>query len=284
MERRILGKTGYKVSPVVFGGIVNMKETQEDANRYVSCAIERGVNYFDVAPSYGDAEERLGLALSPYRCSVYLACKTHERRAEPSKEELLRSLEHLRTEYFDVYQLHAMTTQEDIDLAFGDNGVMETLLWAQREGLIRKIGFSTHNEDIALQAMDLFQFDTVLFPMNWALGIVRGWGDRIAERVKETNAGLLAMKTMVHRRWFEGEERVYPKSWCKPIVGNDALTIAAMKYGLFKGAATLVPPGDFEHFNFMLDHIEECLSDALSPEEWTMLRQEAEKVRDHLIF
>ncbi len=284
MERRILGKTGYKVSPVVFGGIVNMQETQDDANRYVACAIERGVNYFDVAPSYGDAEVRLGPALSPYRSAVYLACKTNQRLAASSKEELLRSLEHLRTDYFDVYQLHAMTTQEDIDLAFGENGVMETLLWAKREGLIRKIGFSTHNEDIALKAMDLFEFDTVLFPMNWALGIVRGWGDRIAERVKQTNAGLLAMKTMVHRRWFEGEERVYPKSWCKPIIGNDALTIAAMKYGLFKGAATLVPPGDFEHFSFMLDHIEECLADELSPQEWTMLREEAEKVRDHLIF
>lgn len=284
MERRLLGKTGYMVSPVVFGGIVNMNETQEDANRYVSYAFERGVNYFDVAPSYGNAEERLGPALAPYRDKVFIACKTQKRDAENAKKELLYSLKLLRTDHFDVYQLHAMTAQDDVDRAFGKDGAMETVLWAKKEGLVRKVGFSTHNEDVALKSLDLYDFDSVLFPMNWALGINTGWGDRISERVKKTGAGLLAMKTLIHRKWFEGEERVYSKSWCKPIFGNDALAIAGMKYGIHKGAATLVPPGNFEHFNFMLDHIGECLANPLSQEEWNLLREEANSVKPHMIF
>lgn len=284
MQKQLLGKTGYQVSPVIFGGIINTNETQEDANRNVAYAVERGINYFDVAPSYGNAEERLGPSLKPYRSQVYLACKTQKRQGEDAKKELLQSLKNLQTDHFDVYQLHAMTTKEDLDGVFGKGGAMETVLWARQEGLIRKIGFSAHSEEIALMALDLFDFDTVLFPMNWALGINRGWGDRIADRVKEKNIGLLAMKTLIQREWLEGEERTYPKSWCKPISGNDALSVAGMKYGLYKGAATLVPPGNLEHLNFMLDHIDECLANPLTEAEWRLLREEAQKVKDHMIF
>jgi aryl-alcohol dehydrogenase-like predicted oxidoreductase len=284
MEKRLLGKTGLEISPVTFGGIIEMNETQEDANKFVAYAIERGVNYFDVAPSYGNAELKLGPALHPYRKQVYLACKTQKRTADEAKKELLQSLKNLQTDHFDVYQLHAMTTQEDADTAFGPGGVMETFLWAKKEGLVNHIGFSTHSEDIALHILDLYDFESVLFPMQWALGIVRGWGDRISERVKKTGAGLLAMKTLIHRSWLEGEERNFPKSWCKPIYENDALGVAGMKYGLLKGATTLVPPGNFAHFTFMLNHIDECLKNPLSEAEWKMLRAEAEKVKDHLIF
>ena len=284
MEKRKLGNTGYLVSPVVFGGIINMNETQADADRFVSATVDYGINYFDVAPSYGDAEQRLGPALSPYRNQVYLACKTQERSAEASKKELLQSLQRLKTDHFDVYQLHAMTTQDDVDRAFGLGGVMETVLWAKREGLVRKIGFSTHNEDIALQTLSLFEFDTVLFPMNWALGINTGWGDRISDYAREHKIGLLAMKTLIYRKWREKEPRNYPKSWCRPISENTELGVAAMKYGLYKGAATLVPPGDFEHFCFMLDHIDECLKQPLTEHEWSLLKQEAALVRDEMIF
>jgi hypothetical protein len=124
----------------------------------------------------------------------------------------------------------------------------------------------------------------VLFPMNWALGVETGWGDQTAGRIQASGAGLLAMKTLVQRLWLPDEERTFPKSWCKPIAGNDALALAAMRYGLAKGAATLIPPGNIEHFNFMLDHIDECLDQPLSDSELAYLKSEAAKVRDQLIF
>ncbi len=284
MRRYELGRTGYGVSPVVYGAIINMSESKEEADRLVGHAIERGVNYFDVAPSYGDAQQVLGPALAPYRKDVYLACKTGKRTKDESRQELLESLKALQTDYFDVYQLHAVTTQEDVDTIFGPDGAMETFLWAKKEGLVRHIGMSTHHEDNALKAMDLYDFDTILYPMNWALGLVTGWGDRMAERVKQTGAGLLGMKTMVSRQWLPDEEKVYPKSWCKPIFDDERLAIAGMKYGLAKGAATLVPPGNIDHFNFMVDHIDECIDNPLTEDDLAFLREEAEKIKDQLIF
>ena len=279
-----LGKTGLHISAVVFGGIINTDESQTQANQYVAQAIEAGINYFDVAPTYGNAEERLGPALAPYRKDVFLACKTDERSAIGAQAKLENSLRLLKTDHFDVYQLHALTTDEDLDRAFGPDGAMETVLRAKKAGIINNIGFSAHNEDVALRALSMFDFDTVLFPLNWALGIQRGWGDRISEAVKEKGIGLLGMKSLVRRQWQEGEARPYPKSWCQPIWGNETLSVAAMKYAVLKGSHTLVPPGNFEHFSFMLDHVEQCYNEPLTEEELAMLRREAKEAANALIF
>lgn len=284
MKKNILGKTGLNVSAVTFGGMINRDITIEDSKRYVAEAVDIGVNYIDVAPSYGNAEVILSPALEPYRKDVFLACKTYERTAAKSKEELLGSLKTLKTDYFDVYQMHSLTTQEDIDVAFSSGGVIETLLWAKREGLIRFIGFSAHSEDASLKALDLYDFDTVLFPMNWAIAMNTGWGDRISERVKESGAGLLAMKTLIHRRWRKDERRdIFPKSWCKPVY-SEPLGVAGMKYGFYKGAATLVPPGDYVNYKFMVNHVDQCLSEPLTDDEWNLLKTEAELVKGELIF
>lgn len=279
-----LGKTDLEVSAVAFAGIVNMDETPEDAGRFTAYAVDAGVNYFDVAPSYGNAEERLSDALLPFRKTVCLACKTQKRDAAASREELLSSLKRLKTDHFDVYQLHAMSTPEDVERAFAAGGAMETLLWARREGLIRYCGFSAHNEDVALQCLERFDFDSVMFPMNWAMGLTSGWGDRIAEAVKQKGIGLIAIKTLIARKWREKEEHGFPKSWCKPIGDDEPLAIAAMKYGLFKGAAMLIPPGNITHQRFMLDHIDACIANPLSAEELELLRSEAEKVKGEVIF
>ena len=148
-----LGRTNLRVSAVTFGGIINMDETQAQADNYVARAIDAGVNYFDVAPTYGDAEDRLGPALAPYRKDVFLACKTDQRGAKGAREKLEDSLRKLKTDHFDVYQLHALTTDEDLDRAFGPDGAMEVVLKAKRDGIIRNIGFSAHSEDVALRAL-----------------------------------------------------------------------------------------------------------------------------------
>ena len=285
MKKLQLGNTGLMVSAVAFGGFMLFHKSDDEAKTYVDTAIERGVNYFDVAPAYGDSQDRLGPALKPYRDDIYLACKTVDRSAAGAKAELFNSLDILQTDHFDVYQMHCMTTPEDVEQAFAKDGAMETLVWAKREGIIRNIGFSAHSEQVALMAMERFAFDTVLFPMNWAIGINDGWGDRTEKVVKDTGMGLIAMKTLAHRLWKdEAEHAAYPDSWTKPIVGNDALSIAAMKYGFSKGATTQTSPGNFGHFRFMLDHIDECLNAPLSDAEWQLLRDEATLVKDMPIF
>lgn len=107
LSQREYGQTGVKLAIIGFGGIVVKDAEQQHANRIVAEAFEKGVNYFDLAPTYGDAELKLGPALEPYRKNAFLACKTTERQREGASEELKESFKRLRTDYFDLYQLHA---------------------------------------------------------------------------------------------------------------------------------------------------------------------------------
>ena len=127
MQYRILGKTGMNTSAVSYGGIVSMNDGQPASDDYVAWAVDQGVNYFDVAPTYGDAQEKLGNSLKPYRSGIHLACKTEQRTREGAEKTLAESLKLLHTDHFDVYQLHSITTMEDVATAFGPGGVMETL-------------------------------------------------------------------------------------------------------------------------------------------------------------
>ena len=281
MIKKVLGKTGYEIAPVVFGGIINKDEAQEDANRYVAYAVDRGINFFDVAPAYGDAELRLGEALEPYRKNIFLACKTSRRDAEGAKEDLLESLRTLRTDYFDLYQLHAICRASDVEQAFADGGAMETLLWAKKEGIIRKIGITAHIEEHALKCLDLYDFESVLFTMNWAHALLHGNGVKLSEVIKARNIGLLCMKVHAHRMWLEGEKSPMSKMWYKYTDNGSPLSMAAMKYGFAMGGAAIVPPGYFEIFKYSLDVIDEVLANPLSDAELDLLKTEAENVRGH---
>ena len=232
-----------EISAVIFGGIIVGGETAEDCMRYVSYAVDKGVNYFDVAPSYGNAQEMLSPALAPYRKNVYLACKSTLRNSG-IKDELYNSLKVLKTDYFDVYQLHGLSSTKDVDEAFSENGAMEVLLRAKEDGYIRHIGITAHSEDAAIQALAYYDFATVMFPVNWALSIDRGLGNNLINICKYRNKGVLAIKALAHRLWAdENEKQRSPKSWCKTIYDNDALAKAVIKYTLSKGVHAITPRG-----------------------------------------
>ena len=141
VPKRPFGKTDDRLSIIGFGGIVVKDVTPKEAGRYVSEAVNRGVNYFDVAPTYGNAQERLGPALKPYRDRCFLACKTTCRDAAGAQKELETSLKLLQTDHFDLYQLHALSTLEDVEKAFASDGAMQTYIRARKEGKVRYLGF-----------------------------------------------------------------------------------------------------------------------------------------------
>ena len=288
MQLRPLGKTGYMVSAVIFGGIISMNEGQQGSDRYVGWAVDHGVNYFDVAPSYGDAEERLGASLKPYRKDVFLACKTTQRLSADAQEEIERSLRLLHTDHFDLFQLHAVTTPDDVKTAFGPGGAMELLLDLKKAGVLRKIGFSAHSEYAALELLSLYDFDTVLFPTNYQLDMGQGFGRKLSALKKEKGFGLLGMKSIIERAWLDEKERAnspYPKSWCKPFgIADKDLRTAAMKYALDMGADVLVPPGNYENFSFMVHEIDEALRSPLTPQDRDLLKTRFEQVKDRPFF
>ena len=255
MEQRRFGRTGEQLSVVGFGGIMVMNEEPRDAARMVAEAVDRGVTYFDVAPSYGDAEEKLGPALAPYRGKVFLACKTGQRTEKGAGEELERSLARLQTDHLDLYQHHGVTTLEEVETILGPGGAMETFLKAREKGLVRFLGFSAHSEAAALALMDGFNFDSVLFPFNWACWLKGGFGRPVLARAVEKGMGRLALKTLAKRKWKDGEEKQWPKCWYKPVDTFDE-ALKAVRFTLSLPVTAGVSPGHFELFRWMCDAAE----------------------------
>ena len=251
IEKRALGKTGEMLSMIGFGGIVVDKATTEQAASRVKEAIDHGINYFDVAPSYGNAEEMLGPALKPYRKDVFLACKTGERKKDGARKELEQSLKYLHTDHFDLYQLHAVTTLEDVDTIFGKGGAMETFVEARDEGKVKYLGFSAHSVEAALALMEGFDFDTILFPFNFAAWYNGNFGPQVMEEAKKREMGILALKAMAWRRWEEGEERNIDKTWYKPLTDKEQAR-AGLRFTLSHPVTAAIPPGHEDLFSMAL--------------------------------
>ncbi len=259
IPKRAYGKTGVELSVIGFGGIVVTNLPQEEANRVVAEAVERGVNYFDVAPTYGDAEERLGPALEPYRKSVFLACKTTARDRETAEMEFQRSLERLRTDYFDLYQLHGITSVEkDVEPVFAKNGVMDMLVEKRKAGQIRYIGFSAHSTEASLAAMDRFDFDSLLFPFNFAAYHKGKFGQRVMAKAQEKGVARLALKAMARQRWQENDPQrsQFPKCWYEPLADRESAALA-LRWTLSQPITAAIPPGEVPLFNMALDIAED---------------------------
>ena len=275
MKKVNLGNTGMDVSALIFGGMIVRDETTSDAARFVSQAIDHGVNYFDVAPVYGNAEVMLAPALAPYRKNVYLACKSVMRSGAEVEKELHNSLKIFNTDYFDVYQLHALTTTGCTEGAFAKDGAMEVLIKAKKAGYIRHIGITGHGEDATIQAMAYYDFATLMFPVNWGAYLETGYGRRVLDICRYKNVGIIAMKTLTHRLWADQEERKrFPKSWCKPIYDNDKLAKAAYRHALSLGADVLVPPGNYESYMYALSIMDDCLEKPFNEEDARVLEDE----------
>jgi predicted aldo/keto reductase-like oxidoreductase len=238
----VLGKTGEKLSVIGFGAIMLNDNPQDFANEMVSKAYDLGVNYFDVAPNYGNAQEKLGPALKPYRKNCFLACKTHERTAVGAQKNLEDSLKKLETDHFDLYQLHALSSVEQVNQVFAPGGAMETVVKAKKEGKIKHVGFSAHSVDAALLAMKNYDFDSILFPINFACWNAGNFGPQVYAEAEKRGMGILALKAMALTPLGKGEEKFDKNVWYRPIQDEEIMKMA-LKYTLSKNITAAVPPG-----------------------------------------
>ena len=203
-------------------------------------------------PAYGDAEIKLGPALEPYRKDVFLACKTTERGREGARKELEQSLKNLRTDHFDLYQFHAVTTPEDVEQIFAPGGAMETYLEARKEGKIRFIGFSAHSVEAAMAMMDRFDFDTILFPVNYVTWNAGNFGPQVLEKAHQKKMGILALKAMAKGPWPKGDEnKEYPKCWYEPLTSPEDIKMG-LGFTLSHPVTAALTPGDTRLFKTAL--------------------------------
>src|ERR1035437_40101 len=254
IARRTLGKTGEQLSIIGFGGIVVMDEETGAAANIVAEAVDRVVDSFDVAPCYGNAHERLRPALAPYRKNCFLACKTEGRMKDDSRKQLEESLRLLKTDHIDLYQFHALTKMAELDKVLGPGGAMETMEAAKKDGKIRYIGFSVHSAETALAAMDRYNFDTVLFPVNWVLFTQAGFGPQILKRAQGKNMGILALKGMAKTVWAADQKKDHPqpKCWYQPASYPDEAALG-LRWTLGHPITAAIPPGDERYFRLAMD-------------------------------
>jgi predicted aldo/keto reductase-like oxidoreductase len=204
-----------------------------------------------VAPSYGDAEEKLGPALEPHRKGVFLACKTQGRTRDVANAELESSLRRMRTDHFDLYQHHAVTKRADVETILGPGGAMEAFEAAKKAGKLRFIGFSAHSVEAALALMDGYAFDTLLFPLNYATWHAGGFGPQVLARAQEKGMGILCLKAMAKGPWPEGAEKRYPKCWYEPLEGLEEASLG-LRFTLSHPVTAAIPPGDERLFRMAL--------------------------------
>jgi len=282
--KRPFGNTGEMLSVLGFGSIVLVLNEQKKANQLVAEAVESGINYFDVAPSYGDvfgvrgdAEIKLGPALKPYRKDCFLACKTGIRSRKEAEYEFNLSLERLETDYFDLYQLHGITDlQTDVDQVFMKDGVMDMLIEKKREGKIRNLGFSTHSTESAIAAMERYDFDSVMFAVNYACWYKGGFGQEIMQKAIETNTARLALKALAkQKRSPEYPESSFPKCWYEPLTEREQ-SARALRWTLSQPVTATVSPGDEELYKTALSIVREGID--LQDDDVQRVKEDAQLV------
>ena len=253
LPRRVLGKTGEKLSIIGLGGMVVAGVEQAEADAVVARSVEKGINYFDFSPEYGDSELKLGPALKPFRKDVFLACKTSKRDKEGAEKELHRSLKRLHTDHFDLYQLHNLDDlEDDAKKALSKSGAIQTFIKAREKGLVKYLGFSAHSPEAALLAMREFDFDSIMYPINFCCHYKGKFSQEVLSEAKKRGIGIIAIKAMAKQVWQREEDKEkHPKCWYEPVV-DPFLAEDALRWTLSQGVTAAIPPGDENLFKLAL--------------------------------
>ena len=211
------------------------------------------VSDYDVAPTYGDAEEKLGPALVGLRDQVFLACKTEKRTKAEAAAALRESLQKLRTDHLDLYQLHAVSSEDEARICLGPGGAIEAFVEARDAGLIRYLGFSAHSAEAALLLMEQFPFTSILFPFNFRTFYQGHFGPQVLEKAQQKGVARLALKALARRPWPEGADRsVVQNAWYEPLTDLSRAELA-LRWTLSLPITAAIPPGDPRLFRFALD-------------------------------
>jgi aryl-alcohol dehydrogenase-like predicted oxidoreductase len=194
---RPLGRTGFDATLFGLGGegVLRTHGRTEEAVRVIGRALDLGVNYLDTAPAYASSRDYYGAALGERRRGIFLASKTHDRTRDGSLRLLDDSLRRLRTDTLDLWQLHDLRTQRDLDQCFAPGGALEALVQARTEGRVRFLGITGHHDPaILLEAMRRFDFDTVLVALNAADVHRLSFAHTVLPEAARRGMGVIGMK------------------------------------------------------------------------------------------
>jgi aryl-alcohol dehydrogenase-like predicted oxidoreductase len=268
LQTRRFGRSEHLSTVAIFGAAAFWEISQEQADQVMELVIASGVNHIDVAPSYGQAEERLGPWMRRERGRFFLGCKTMERTRAGAWGELRQSLQRLQSECFDLYQLHAVTSLEELDEVTKRGGALGALVEARQAGLIRHIGITGHGANapaIYLEALRRFDFDSVTFPLNFVQAGNVGYYRDSEELIHQCNAkdvGLMVIKSIAQGPW--GEKEQTHTTWYEPFPDMDQIQ-RAVNFVLSHDVTGLCTAGDIHLLPLVIKACENTVP--LSPEE-----------------
>lgn len=274
LARRSLGQTGEKLSVVGFPGLSLSHEDQAGASAGMRRAFDRGLNYFDVAPAYGkngECEIKMGVGLQDLpRDQIFLSCKTKKRDKAGAREELERSLRRLKTDHIDLYQSHCFFKPGEVETLMSMDGAMATMLEAKKAGKIRYIGFSAHTTLSALAALKAYDFDTVMFPINYVEDHLIGFGREVIDLAAQKGVSVISIKPTSGGAWPEGATK--KRQWWYRTLETQQDINLALRFALGqKNVISAIPPSFLDLLDKTIDAAQMGV-DPLTDEESVTLR------------
>lgn len=207
MTTRPLGRTGHQVKLFSLGGQATLEQagTHDESIAIINRAIDLGVNYIDTAARYGRgiSQTYIGEVMKTRRQEVFLASKTHDRTRDGSLRVLEESLKLLQTDRLDLWQLHNVQTDEQLDAIFGKDGAIEAMQQARAQKMVRFLGITGHfDPDVLLRGIQRFDFDTILMALNPADRHHHAFTERLLPAANDKKMGVIAMKIPARGRLF----------------------------------------------------------------------------------
>jgi predicted aldo/keto reductase-like oxidoreductase len=257
VQQRRLGRIDHDSSVLIYGAAALAAVDQEVADESIQLALDAGINHFDVAASYGDAELRLGPWMPRIRDQIFLATKTGERSADSAWAQINHSLERLQTDHLDLIQLHAVGDPGELDQVTRSGGALEAALRARDEGLTSYIGITGHGDQAPAthrEALRRFPFDTVLSPLNYVLSlnpVYMGDYEELVGEVRARGAGLMIIKTVSRRNWPD-DSRPYT-TWYEPFDDQQRITAATVWVLSHEEVTGIATPADVHLLPLMIE-------------------------------
>ncbi len=256
MEKRKFGRTGHESTVAIFGAAAFFDISQDKADQVMEYVLSTEINHIDVAPGYGEAEIRLGPWLTNYRDRFFLGCKTQERTKAAAAEELRRSLEKLQVDKFDLFQLHAVTNMGELDQVTANGGALEAIIEAKEEGLLDYIGITGHGLEVPkvfLEAIDRFDFDSILFPINFILYENSKYRDDVQtllQTCKQRDIGSMVIKHIAKGPWGDFEKT--HTTWYRPF-NEENWVQKCVDFALSQPISGICTPGDINLLPLVVD-------------------------------
>ncbi|MHB1294067.1 MAG: aldo/keto reductase [Anaerolineae bacterium] len=229
IAKQEFGRTGHMSTQVIFGAAALGSVSQAEADQTLDVLFAYGINHIDTAASYGDSELRIGPWMAQHRKDFFVATKTGERTYDKARDQIHKSLERLRVDSVDLLQLHALIEPEEWETALGPGGALEAAIEAREQGLVRFIGVTGHGTTIArmhLRALERFDFDSVLLPLNYPMMQNPQYAADFNELLgvcRQRRVAVQTIKSVTRGPW--GEKSASRATWYEPLEDQRALDL-----------------------------------------------------------